>query len=299
MDIIVYHGSCPDGWTAAYIAKLKYPEAELMPRDHGLPVPYEQLVGKDILVVDFSFRKKEENRAVAVAAKSFRILDHHKTAQAELGGEPYAVFDMERSGAGLAWDYLFGRDATISDMTGGQMKPFVFQTRPWWVDYVEDRDLWRHKLPHSKEVNAYIMTLPYTIKGWNQLSKLSIERASELGKGALAHVEHYVREAIKHAQFGFLNGFRTAVLNVPYLNCSEIGNELAKTVDVSLTYFERGDQITQFSLRSIGDKDVSTIAKSFNGGGHKNAAGFQLPYIKGREIIDTILNRQIGHQGGS
>ena len=92
----------------------------------------------------------------------------------------------------------------------------------------------------------------------------------------MAHINHYVREAVKQAQTGVFQGYRTAVLNVPYLNCSEIGNELAKTHDVSLTWFERGDGMVQFILRSIGDIDVSAIAKVFNGGGHKNAAGFQL-----------------------
>ena len=34
-----------------------------------------------------------------------------------------------------------------------------------------------------------------------------------------------------------------------------------------------------FSLRSIGDFDVSAIAKQHGGGGHKNAAGFQTSKI--------------------
>jgi nanoRNase/pAp phosphatase (c-di-AMP/oligoRNAs hydrolase) len=33
----------------------------------------------------------------------------------------------------------------------------------------------------------------------------------------------------------------------------------------------------QCSLRSNGDYDVSAIAKVFGGGGHKNAAGFEVP----------------------
>lgn len=32
----------------------------------------------------------------------------------------------------------------------------------------------------------------------------------------------------------------------------------------------------QYSLRSRGDFDVSAIAKKFGGGGHKNAAGFNV-----------------------
>jgi uncharacterized protein len=295
MDLIIYHNSCPDGFGAAYIAKLKYPEAELFSRDHGLEPPYEVVKGKDVLVVDFSWRTREQNDALAASAKSFRILDHHKTAQAVLEGVSYAVFDMERSGAGLAWDYLFGKDATISDCAGGQMKPFVFKTRPWWVNYVEDRDLWRHQLPASKIVNAYIGTLSMTIEAWSTLSKISIGQAADLGCGALAHIEHYVREAVKQAQYGILNldnkRYSVAIVNVPYLNVSEVGNVLAAGADIGIGWFERSDGMTQFSLRSIGDIDVSEIAKAFNGGGHRNASGFQTSLVQGRYIVDTILNR--------
>jgi nanoRNase/pAp phosphatase (c-di-AMP/oligoRNAs hydrolase) len=47
----------------------------------------------------------------------------------------------------------------------------------------------------------------------------------------------------------------------------------------------------QFSLRSRGELDVSAIAKKLGGGGHKNAAGFQLPLIRGRNVLDGILGR--------
>ena len=35
MDLI-YHNNCPDGWCAAFICKMKWPAAELMPLNHGL-----------------------------------------------------------------------------------------------------------------------------------------------------------------------------------------------------------------------------------------------------------------------
>jgi nanoRNase/pAp phosphatase (c-di-AMP/oligoRNAs hydrolase) len=133
--------------------------------------------------------------------------------------------------------------------------------------------------------------LEFTKETWDNLGRLKAEDGLAQGIGALAHINHYVREAVKQAQTGILLQRKTAVLNVPYLNCSEIGNELAKTNDVSLTWFERGDGITQFSLRSIGDIDVSTIAKEFGGGGHKNAAGFQMEYKEGRVLVDKILGR--------
>lgn len=330
MDIIFYHGHCPDGWCAAYIASKRYPNAKLVPLDHGAPFDFTQVDGKDVLMLDFSLRTREDNDRIAARAKSFRVLDHHKTAQTVLEGAPYAVFDMKRSGAGLAWDYLFGKDSDTGAIFGyeintapyrpsenphvvaegiaayekqekertksirgmrsiGMMRPI---NRPWWVSYTECRDLWTWDLPWAKEVCAYLGTLEFTREAWDSLYELEAKDAAYQGEGALAHINHYVREAVKQAQTGVLQGYKTAVLNVPYLNCSEVGNELAKTHDVSLTYFERGDSMIQFSLRSIGDIDVSVIAKVLGGGGHKNAAGFQLPLIKGREIVDKILGRQ-------
>ena len=66
-----------------------------------------------------------------------------------------AIFDMERSGAGLTWDYFYpGRP------------------RPWLIDYVEDRDLWRFKIEDAEVVNAYISTIPYTFEAWDEASSI-------------------------------------------------------------------------------------------------------------------------------
>ena len=298
MDLIISHGHCPDGFVAAYIAKKRYPEAEVVFLDHGLTNEQsDQLVNrvfdKDVLMLDYSLRTRFDNDMLVKAAKSFRILDHHKSAKEVLEGAPYAIFDMTRSGAGLAWDYLFGEDNPdsigINLCTGKRGL-----ARPWYVDYIEDRDLWNWKLTESRAVNAYLGTLPLTFEEWDKLPEAGgSASAAELGKGALAHINHYVREAVTQAQKGRLAGYDINILNVVYLNCSEVGNELAKTADFSVTWFERGDGMIQFSLRSIGDKDVSRIAKRFNGGGHKNAAGFQMSLYEGRKLIDAILSRKV------
>ena len=88
--------------------------------------------------------------------------------------------------------------------------------------------------------------------------------------------------------------YRTAVLNIPYAGVSEAGNALVNQgYDIGLAWFERGDGITQFSLRSLkgGDIDVSAIAKEYGGGGHQSAAGFQVSLEKGRILVDLILGR--------
>jgi uncharacterized protein len=290
MDLILAHGRCPDGFCAAYIASKRYPEAQIRFLDHGAPFDFTQIDGKDVLMLDFSLRTREDNDRIAARAKSFQIYDHHKTAEAVLKDAPYAIFDMTRSGAGLAWDYLFGEDS--DEKRGPRFHDTHYPpARPWIVDYTEDRDLWNWKLPWSREVCAYLGTLEFTEEAWSSLYDMEAKDAAYKGEGALAHINHYVREAVKQTQAGTLHGYKTAVLNVPYLNCSEVGHELAKTHDVSLTWFERGAGVIQFSLRSIGDVDVSVIAKSFGGGGHVHAAGFQLSVEEGRRVVDGILNR--------
>jgi uncharacterized protein len=289
MDLIITHHKCPDGWAAAFIAKKRYPEAEILALDHGTPVPFEAVRGKDVLVLDFSWPVREDNIELHRIAKSFWIFDHHKSALERIGDLPFVTFDMKRSGAGLTWDYLFGKDihSSRSDMP---------LKRPFYVEYVEDRDLWNHALPGTKAVNAYIMSLPLTIEAWQQLDLMKVEYAEQAGIGILRHVDRYVKEAVAEAQRGFIqvgpNQFLTAaVVNCPYMNCSEVGNVLAQTANVGVTWFERADNLVQFSLRSIGEIDVSEIAKAYLGGGHKHAAGFRLCIQDARELIDTILGR--------
>ncbi len=164
--------------------------------------------------------------------------------------------------------------------------------RPWWVNYVEDRDLWRWKLPYSRYVNAFIMTFPRSLEAWDRLVKYDEEQAIFIGRYITLQIEHYVNDVAKQSKRGKIkvgeNELDLMILNVPYINCSEVGEKLTEETGLSLTWFERADNKIQFSLRSRGDLDVSEIARQFGGGGHKNAAGFVLPISEGRAVIDGI-----------
>src|ERR1700679_2402350 len=82
-DICIYHFPCDDGFASAWVAKQRWPDIELRPTNYGLAVPDENINGKRLLIVDFSF-KPEVLQAMAERAASIIILDHHKTAQADL-----------------------------------------------------------------------------------------------------------------------------------------------------------------------------------------------------------------------
>ena len=134
MHYVIYHADCPDGFGAAYAAwKCFGADATYHAARPGDPLP--NLAGKDVLIADVSWPRAEMVR-VAEEARSLVVLDHHKTAEADLRDLPFAHFDMERSGAVITWQHLH------------QSPP------PELLRYIQDRDLWRWELPHAREVLA-------------------------------------------------------------------------------------------------------------------------------------------------
>ena len=301
VDIIFSHNNCQDGWVAAFVAKLRYPEAEIVLLNHGNEQDLEQVFSKSknkhVLMLDYSLRTRELNDRLNSTAASLLILDHHKTAKQILEDTEYAVFDINRSGAGLAWDYLFGKDSEFYKLS--VYNPAGFRPRPWWVNYTEDQDLWKHELPDSQSINAFLMIQPRTIEAWKQIEENSFgdlfEYIIDIGSGVRSYIEYYTRSVIPEARYGtwyFRDAeYRVAVVNIPYVGVSEVGNQLVQDCDVAVCWFERADNKIQFSLRSnrkTSNIDVSVIAKHYGGGGHQNAAGFQLSKHAGRELIDFL-----------
>lgn len=255
-DLVIYHGSCRDGFTAAWVARRRFPEAEFHAGYFGRQPP--PVSGRRVLIVDFSYPRAVIEE-MASQAESILLLDHHKTAQVDLAGLPYATFDMDRSGAGLAWDYLFPGEP-----------------RPWLVDYVEDRDLWRFALPDSRAVNAYLSVVPFEFEAWSRTDALGFESTKALGDVVLAKIEQYVSEVSKNARLITLDGYRVPAVNASPVDTSEVLEGLAVGHPFALSWSVRFDGVFQYSLRSTADGvDVSEIAKGHGGGGHEHAAGFE------------------------
>jgi hypothetical protein len=260
-NLVLYHGDCIDGFTAAWAVNriLKDPAISYLPVLHGRPPPAVR--GRRVLLLDFAYPMDTLLR-MAVNAEMLQVLDHHKTSQADLAGLPFAYFDMDRSGAGLAWDLLSGDPST----------------RPWLVDYVEDRDLWRFALRCSKEVNAWIgAQCRDSFAAWDRLLEAGRETAIGSGQAVLVTLDRYVAEMSLQARNVRFCGYTVPVVNAPYINTSELVGHLAETATFAMGWFQDNTGMYRYSLRSRGDDsvDVSEIAKRFGGGGHRNAAGFQ------------------------
>lgn len=71
-------------------------------------------------------------------------------------------------------------------------------------------------------------------------------------------------------------------------NILNLVRELA-TVKVAIMIVQKEYGGSKISLRSKGDLDVSAIAKHFSGGGHKNAAGFEVENFSPESLVEEII----------
>jgi oligoribonuclease NrnB/cAMP/cGMP phosphodiesterase (DHH superfamily) len=279
-DIVIYHADCIDGFTAAWVAHTFLGDfPQYVPAKYGDAPP--DVVGKRVLIVDFSYSRDILIKMAADVSEPHHllVLDHHKTAQTDCEGLDFCVFDMARSGAGLAWDVL------RSD-----------ELRPMLIDYVEDRDLWRWKLPNSKAINAWLSIITRDFTVWDRTAKMFAERpnaVAALGEAVLGHIDTYVQETGKNARTMRIAGQHVPVINCPGMMASELIGKLAETASFAVGWFQRADGRYQYSLRSRGEYDVSLLAKHFGGGGHMQSAGFASEYQPDHLFDGTELQMDV------
>lgn len=266
--IVVYHDNCHDGITALWCAlqSREWRDAEHYPARYELPPDLDRLTGAKVLIVDFSWKRPAMADVLAVV-ESLTLLDHHKSAAEELVGFENDLFapnrlrmviDMNRSGAGLAWDELIGGP------------------RPPLVSYVEDRDLWRFNLECCREVHAAVNSYPLTIEQRNYLMRCDIEMLAVEGGAILRYHDKIVQSAAKHALRENIAGHDVPSVACPTIEIvSDLGHAICKGEPFAAIWVDRADGTRSYSLRSDAEGlDVSEIAKTFGGGGHKHAAGF-------------------------
>jgi len=253
---VLHHGLCQDGFGAAWAAwQALGDRAQYLPVQHGDPPP-ELPEDARVVIADFSYAR-EVILALRERVASLTILDHHKTAEEALRGIPDTVFDMDKSGAMLAWEY-FHPDA----------EP------PAIIRYVQDRDLWRFALPDSMEVNAALGSYPNTFEIW---SGLDLDVLRQEGRAILRFRDQTVASIVGFARIGDVGGHEVPVTNAT-AHWSDVGAALLERfpdAPFAALYHDDSEGRRRWSLRSSGEFDVSELAKRFGGGGHRAAAGFR------------------------
>lgn len=245
---------------------------EFVATNYGQPVP--DVAGKAVAIVDFSY-KRDVMREIIGAARSVLVLDHHKTAEAELaefigaeriGDKSVEVkFKQGKSGVLMAWEHFFG-DRQAPDLIG----------------YLDAGDLWQlDRYDDLKQVQAALRSYPYDFEQWDHwMTPAGLDQLRAEGGAIRRFVEQKVEELLKTRHEIEVAGEKVMAVNAPWFLASEVADSLAEQSDRGwgVCYYNNYDGRT-FSLRSRGEVDVSEIAKGYGGGGHAGAAGFRMPRV--------------------
>lgn len=298
--LVIYHDKCADGFGAAFAAwTVLGGEAEYVAAQYGKPLVFrdEFLAGRDIYILDFSFQR-EVMGVLFQVAKRVIWLDHHKTAfemwcpgeyvawmSDPINNKHHIRLDNNKSGAMLAWEYFH---------PGTEV--------PMLIKHIDDYDRWQFKLEGTKEFNKALWSYaPWSFEQWNELYTRENYPETEAGsiatfkqEGAAilrahdANVKAVVEGSARicNIRVNVLHDpdviHETATLTGLVANCpphlaSDVGHQLAnESGTYGLLWHINKDGKCLCSIRSNGDYDVSAIAKAFGGGGHKNAAGFEI-----------------------
>lgn len=296
MTLCIYHGNCADGFMSAWIVRKALGTDSVDFHAGVYQDPPPDVTGRDVILVDFSY-KAPVLHEMAKRASTILILDHHKTAAEDLKNLPppldghynpaameqwardcngpavHALFDMERSGAGLTWDYF---------------NPGV--PRPRLVDHVEDRDLWRFRMHGTREIQAALFSHPYDFAVWDELMAMN---HAALGifeaEGRAIERKHFkdIAELTKvvtrpmrfRYPFDYSGSIVVPMANLPYTLTSDAGHLLCGDEHPFAGCYWDTPEGRVFSLRSRENgADVGEIAKQYGGGGHKHASGFRVPF---------------------
>jgi oligoribonuclease NrnB/cAMP/cGMP phosphodiesterase (DHH superfamily) len=264
----IYHGGCPDGFTAAWVVGQRFGEdVAYHAGRYGAPPPDCIETDAAVFIVDFSY-PRDQLVELCDRVAHVEVYDHHASAQRDLDGLTHdrlaVVFDMDRSGAGITWDELF------------PAKP-----RPLLVDYVEDRDLWRFSLVDSEDVAPLFMGTEMDFAAWDSLADALDTRwdmALAQGRAMRQMREKIIAEIASTARLMRIAEFTVPVAGSPYALGSDVAGVLAEGAHFAAYYVDRPEH-RQFGLRSTDHGlDVSLIAGQYGGGGHRHAAGFTVPW---------------------
>lgn len=294
--LCIYHGNCADGFGAAWAVKEALGDSvEFHAGAYQRPPP--NVNGKKVILVDFSY-PPETLMAMIEDAYSILVIDHHKSAMEAMekhewpswlttdmskytgpvdftryqqnlyqdecencGSRIYFYFDMDRSGAMMAWDFFHPeKDA------------------PPLIGHIQDRDLWKFELEGTRQIQAALFSYPYDFDIWDSLmhkpEALKLEGYA-IERKHFKDIHEFIGVAASTHNIG---GHIVPTLNAPYFWSSDAGHIMSKGHPFAACYWHTDTGMT-FSLRSDDDGlDVSEIALKFGGGGHKNAAGFSIDH---------------------
>ena len=204
MKIAVLFHNDADGFGSAFAAWVSLREKhELIfePAQYGELPPYQKLHEfrpDQIYILDFSYKAPVLREFMRFLPNTV-VIDHHKTSVEELADFPEIEVSGFHEVDGVQTP-LFSGVRVFQENSGCVLSWLFFNPNdeiPELLHYVQDRDLWKFELEHSKEINAYIATLPLDFEVW---ADFYMPLAYDAGKAVLAFQGEQIRKRVEGAE---------------------------------------------------------------------------------------------------
>lgn len=268
--LCIYHLADHDGKGSAAIVKRKFGNVEFFGLNHDMTVPKEEIEKhEDIIVCDISlpmdvmFDLNER--------KNLIWIDHHVSMieeyEARIKKGAKEIKGIRKNGTAailLTWQYFFPDEEVpegvkllalndLFDLRDKKVRPFEYAFQSLGVNKPTD-------------------------KSWRDLfsGKINVDEMVKKGEAILSYIKNRNHRLCKAMSFeSEYMGYRCICANMPQ-GYSEFydGVKNIKEYDFMCNFFMNGKNAWNMSFYTAKeDVDVSKIAATFGGGGHKKAAG--------------------------
>lgn len=287
IEVCLYHGYCSDGIASAWaISHFGNENVVFVAVFYEKPFPKREITGKNVAIVDFCYNQKETIE-ICKLAKNVIILDHHDTAERNISAmngqidNLSCIFDKQRSGAQITWDWC------CTDADEKERK------RPWFIDIIADRDLWKFELPHSKELNKALKVSYNGIFELQHLyeSEVPIVELVEMGSMLLELDKQDIKAASENSELRQFEGYKVRIGTISNSSLiSEFGHHLCTDYECDFAAVYRWNSYSneyKISLRASEDCKIALnlLCEKYKGGGHLKACGFSLK----EEELDKVF----------
>jgi oligoribonuclease NrnB/cAMP/cGMP phosphodiesterase (DHH superfamily) len=283
---VIYHKADMDGIASAAILYQLHPDAEFIGADYGMEPTFDYSRDETIYVVDFTFEPLE--RMVRFAQSSNLIwIDHHKSSieyyekyKLHFNTDNVRMGDLQntKSACELLFEYL-SPETKI----------------PETIKYLSLFDTWHHNNDPKVlnfQLGAGMKLRDFKDQRWNILlrgltnsSQYTAEEECVL-MNEMTELGSYIQEYVDKTNEAYAKGCAREIMFEGYkalvINRTFTSSFMFKSVyksdrhDLMIAWAQLANGLYKYTLYS--DKeyvDCSVLAKKYNGGGHKGAAGFQ------------------------
>lgn len=283
---VIYHSRDMDGWTSAAILRKQFPGCALIGYDYGEPIPTIPEETAWIIIVDVCVEPWQMRQLASIAKYGITYIDHHQSSIDKIEN------DLQANGA-----YLIGKVYDIHreklaacELTWRHCYPTA--PLPLYVELIGSADAARNttRYPNNESRNAFLTTLGKTFVSPDTCPSWVLEKQDDIT--SLGHDENRKgfkqrhEYCITHSFEETLLGLRALCLEVPKLGYENFDGIAIDAYDMRIAFMY--DSLHNHWKCSIYTNPIKHNAaelaqKIANGGGHPNAAGFQV------DDITTIL----------